>query len=198
MTEAFVTDYIKNLEYTDQIALDIGANHGIYTKLLSKKFKTVYAFEPHPDNVKFLQEETAVCNNVIIVNKAISNVTDKIKLWTCKTCDGMHTINPAPEVTEHYGRKPDEFIEVDAIRLDDFCKDFPVAFIKMDIETAEDFVWNGAVDTLKNNKLNIILETHQEVDILRLATFFTELGYDIEPGLCADTHSLISNLHKEE
>ena len=198
MSESFVADYIKNLEPTDQIALDIGANHGEYTKQLSKKFKTVYAFEPHPDNIKTLREETACCNNVVIIEKAVSDVTSRIKLWTCRTCDGMHTINPNPEAINFYARDPNVFIEVDSITLDDFCKDFSIAFIKMDIESAEDFVWNGAVDTLKNNELNIILETHKNVDVHRLSVFFNELGYKTEPELCTDTHSLITNLHKEE
>ena len=50
--ENWVKQFIHNLPVQENgIALDIGANHGIYTKILADKFSTVYAFEPHPNNV---------------------------------------------------------------------------------------------------------------------------------------------------
>src|SRR5208283_4322275 len=194
MAEEFVSNFIAKLQKTNEIAFDIGANHGCYTVPLSAKFHTVYAFEPHPDNVKILRANVSACDNVVIVEKAISNVTGKTKLYT-HSQSGMHTINPNPAAADGYGRRSDRFIEVDSITIDDFCKSIPlpisliripVSLMKMDIESAEDFVWHGAIETLRSNKLNILLETHREVDLNQLTKFFTDLSYRIDPAFRTD------------
>lgn len=105
MNEGFVRNKIESLPVSDGIALDIGANHGMYTSLLAQKFKKVYAFEPHPDNFKIIQERVTD-KNVEFVNKAV-----------------------------------------------------------------------GIIETLKNNKIEMILEVHQTVDCEKLWSFFNDLGY---------------------
>jgi len=52
-------------------ALDIGANHGTVTKLLSRRFKRVHAFEPDPINLAQLKQHAT--DNVSIHSLAISD-----------------------------------------------------------------------------------------------------------------------------
>ncbi len=181
----------------DGVALDIGANHGYYTNYLVHKFTRVFAFEPHPDNLTELNKIKA--SNLEIVPCAISDKTGKIKLYRNSQNFGGHTINVKVAEEEIWGHSTADFMEVDAITIDDFCKGRSIKAIKMDIEGAEDFVWNGAVNTLKDNKMDILLETHSSVDCDKLLIFFNGLGYKVYESdipvtkMRIDTHYLVTN-----
>ena len=54
-----------------KVAIDIGANTGLYTFYLSKYAKQVFAFEPHKLFAEFLSK--SVASNVIVINKGVSN-----------------------------------------------------------------------------------------------------------------------------
>ncbi len=184
----------------DGVALDIGANHGYYTKYLIHKFTRVFAFEPHPDNLIELNKLKAP--NLTIVPQAISDKTGKIKLYKNSQNVGGHTVNVKVAEEQIWGHSTSDFMQVDAVTLDDFCKSHAIKeikAIKMDIEGAEDFAWNGAFNTLKNNKMDILLETHSSVDCDKLLMFFNGLGYKVYEGdvpvtkMRNDTHYLVTN-----
>lgn len=181
----------------DGVALDIGANHGYYTKCLIEKFSQVFAFEPHPDNLVELNKLKA--SNLEIVPCAVSDKPGKVKLYKNSLNVGGHTIFDKVAEEEIWGHNVADYMEVDAVTLDDFCKGRSIKAIKMDIEGAEDFVWNGAVETLKNNKMDILLETHSSVDCGKLLIFFNRLGYKVYENdvtvteMRIDTHYLVTN-----
>jgi FkbM family methyltransferase len=199
--ENYAKSIVYNLPVTDNIAFDIGANYGEYTELLSPKFKHVYAFEPNEDNIRILKRNIRNCTNVTIVPIAISNKTGTTKLYMCGNPGGL-SISEKIAVISMWGHSPDRYEMVDTITLDDYVKEVDAvpSFIKMDIEAAEDFVWEGAVHTLKNNKLSILLEVHQTVNCAKLFKFFKNLGYKIwEDGKEVsrfeyDHHYLITNI----
>ena len=201
MNEDFVKRVISKIQWNnDKIALDIGAHHGAYTIPIAKKYKHVYAFEPFPVNIERIVEETKDVPNITVVKKAISNVTGKTKLYPCPTNTGGNSISDAIAECETWGHSLDNHIEVDTITIDEFVGDKPLGFIKMDIEGAEEFVWEGAVKTLKKNQLNIILEVHQKVNGNKLFAFFQKLKYTViqDDGTVAktflnDRHYLIYN-----
>lgn len=178
MSESFVSDFISKLSVnSDGVALDIGANHGIYSVKLAEKFGRVFAFEPHPENIKVLTElKTDPSCKFEIVTKAISDLSGTIAMFVNGSNPGGHTINAHVGQKTTWGHGGD-IIPIEAVSLDDFCANLSVDFIKMDIESAEEYVWGGAVETLKKNKIDIILETHQTVDTERLRIFFEDLGY---------------------
>ena len=201
--ERFVKDYIESLEYQDAVALDIGANHGIYTKLLSDKFKSVFAFEPHPDNIVKINNHVDK-DNVIVKDSVIGTVNDKVKLYTNRN-PGGHSI--VKELTEHskWGHRENEFIEVESVTLNTFYSqhsDEQIGFIKCDIEGGEKDIFFYGEDLLKNNKINIVLETHQvNFDWNILIEYFNDLGYNVYDDkrrptkiMKYDSHYLISNL----
>ena len=183
MDESFVLKCIRGLqENSEGIAFDIGANHGMYTTLLARKFGKVYAFEPHPFNIVLLKRNCALSSNVEIVDKALSNENDKVKFYINHYNPGGHTINHKVAGTGLWGHDLETFVEVEAITIDTFVKknniiDQIVAF-KCDVEGAEDFLFLGAEKTLKDNNIVIILEIHQMVDLIRLYNFFRRLGYN--------------------
>ena len=180
MSESFVKDFISKLPVTAGTAFDIGAMEGRYTNLLAAKFIKVYAFEPHPENMATLHKKTADTLNVQRINMAVSNMTGEGILYLAKSNKGGHSISRSVAENGKWGHSKDKHIKANHIKLDDFMNDYEIndlQFIKMDIEGAEAFAFKGAVETLKNNKLDIMLETHQSYECKLLYDFLTELGY---------------------
>jgi len=181
MSEKFITDRIDKLEISNGIAFDIGANVGDYSRILATKFSTVFAFEPHPDNVKTIQKNTLP--NIIIEEMAISNVSGKCKLYTQpNNLITGHSISEHILPHSNWQLDVNRYIEVSCISIDDFCskrKIFP-SFIKCDIEGGENFIWEGAIKTLKENNVTIALEIHYGVDIEKLIKLFTDLNYTVQ------------------
>ena len=210
MNETFVENSINEYPFDANIAFDIGANFGKYTQMLSRKFKKVYAFEPDLTNIPVLRTATVEhgFNNVELVCKAISNKTGKTKFYYSDNNCGGHTIAEDIAYLEKYGHHKEQYREVSTITIDDFCylKSIVPNLIKMDIEGAEDFAWEGAINTLRDNVVDIILEIHINVDTEKLSNFFRDLGYrfvkDDLSGwadkLERDRHYIITNRPAEQ
>ena len=180
MSEEFFTTKINLFEYSAGVAFDIGANIGDYSRMLSSKFHKVYAFEPHSYNVEIIKKNTFP--NIIIEQMAISNVSGTCKLYTQP--DNLitgHSISKHIITHPNWQLKEERFIEVPCITIDDFCEQNKItpSFIKMDIEGGEDFAWEGAIKTLRENNIVIALEIHYGVDVEKLTKLFTDLNYTI-------------------
>lgn len=141
--------------------LNLGANMGYFTLLASRlvgEQGRVFAFEPAPDNFALLTKNITLnrCNNVIPVQKAVSDKSGQAKLFLRES--GTHSIYDFRD-----GRE--EFITVETVALDEFFeeKDLPIGFIKMDIEGAETAALNGMANLIKKNRnLKIITEVHAD------------------------------------
>ena len=202
--ENFVLNFINELFYSPNFALDIGANHGIYTTVLANKFSKVYSFEPHPDNIKIIKEKLEKNNikNVVLEQKAISKSNGIIDLFINKSNHGGHSIVEQLVDCGRWGYLRENSIKVETVTIDDYCKDKKIDFIKCDIEGGEIEIFYTAVHTLKNNDIKIILETHQvEYDWNILKQFFKDLGYEFfstsgSPisNIVFDTHYLIKRI----
>ena len=184
--EQFVDEYIKSLEKSDGIALDIGANHGIYTALLADKFETVHAFEPHPVNVEVVSKVVENKSNVVVEQKVVGYTDGYISLFINEYNHGGHTI--MEDLADHgkWGHSDGNVIVVDSVTLDTFCADKTINFIKCDIEGGEYEIFFYGDETLKNNDLTIVLETHQVADFEtdqadrdHLQKHFESFGYTV-------------------
>jgi FkbM family methyltransferase len=206
LTEGFVSNTIA-AQATDmsRCAIDIGANHGHYTVPLASKFKTVYAFEPEPENLAVLRRSVghtgrrngAELKNVVVEDAAIGLEDGTTKLYINDN-PGGHSISQRLAEEKTWGHATDRFIEVRSVRLDTYFRDIDVGFIKCDIEGGESFIFEGGVEMLRRCSPKIMLEVHQAVDYPRLYKFFDELGYGFtnekgqrELALQPDTHYLI-------
>ena len=181
--ENWVDSFIKNLPSFKGDALDIGANHGIYTNLLASKFQTVYAFEPHPDNVSKIKQNVSQ-PNVVIEQKVVGVADGTSTLFVCRANDGGHTIMEGLAESAKWGHSKDNYIEVESVTLDTFCKDKSIKFIKCDIEGGEYEIFYSGEEMLRNSSPLIVLETHQVSDFEsdqikrdKLMEFFKGLGY---------------------
>ncbi len=148
---------LHNFIKEGMVVVDIGGNIGYYTlqfaKLVGPKGK-VFVFEPDPDNYSTLVKNIKSNNyeNIIPVQKAVSNKTGRANLFFCEENTGDHRIFDSQD-----GRNS---IEIDTIALDEF---FPVNerinFIKIDIQGAEYLAFLGMEKLIQRNKrLTIICE----------------------------------------
>lgn len=147
---ALMQQYIRK----GDIVLDIGANIGFYTRILSKLVGDtgkVYAFEPDKQNFAYLQQNAGHLSNVVFHNKAVSNKTGKITLYHSDLLNVDHKTYP----TEHYTSTS----EIECVAMDDIIPDHKVDFIKIDIQGYEYAAFQGMEQLFrKNKKLKIITE----------------------------------------
>lgn len=198
MSEEWFQRNINDWQFDNGIALDIGANHGHYTKLLANKFAVVYAFEPHPENFAILEKDGLV--NVFYVNIAIGDkVADEVRLFTNPN-PGGHSISEKVGSDNRFGHRIDNFIKVPMTTVDMFCSGLTkISAIKIDVEGAEEYVLSGALETLKKNKVNILLETHQTIDCEKIYSMMTGIGYSFidesgpQQSIRFDHHYLVTN-----
>src|ERR1035437_5563169 len=129
--------------------LDIGANIGFYTKVFSELTGpkgSVHAFEPDITNFKYLQGNLGKNKNVTLVNKAVSDKTEPLKIYLSKMLNVDHRTYPVDDYSD--------IMEIDATTIDDYLtlnNITRIDFIKMDIQGFEMSALKGMEKTLNNN-----------------------------------------------
>ncbi|HEY3135904.1 MAG TPA: FkbM family methyltransferase [Blastocatellia bacterium] len=146
--EPLETEVITSMIKSGNVVLDIGANIGYYTlifaRLVGREGK-VFAFEPDPANFRLLEMNVKAngFDNVVLVQKAVSDMTGKCSLYLCESNKGMHRI--------YRSRYCKRSIEIESIRLDDLfvhsCD--RIDFVKIDAEGSEWAVFQGMPLLLK-------------------------------------------------
>jgi FkbM family methyltransferase len=149
-------NFIKSYLHEGDHVFDVGANIGLYTLWMKKctgPQGKVTAFEPDTKNHNRL-----VAN--IKLNK-LSNVTiEKLALSNCK---GIISFTAGQDVLNHVVFKTQNEqvkIEVEATTIDEYCaiKGIKqIALLKIDIEGAEYFAFQGADKMLEAGLIDVIL-----------------------------------------
>src|SRR5688572_27417451 len=90
--EPHETELVKKIVKKDWMCLDVGANIGFYTILMSKLSDFVYAYEPEPTNYELLRENILLNNlkNVEFFDSAVGEQEGVKSLWLCDESHGMH------------------------------------------------------------------------------------------------------------
>lgn len=136
--------------------LDIGANIGFYTKILSDLVGStgkVYAFEPDKTNFSHLKKAAGNLKNVELINKAVSNKTGVITLYQ----SDLLNVDHKTYATNDYTSKT----EIECVAIDDVILDKKIDFIKIDIQGYEYFAFQGMKEIFKaNDDLKIIAELY--------------------------------------
>lgn len=142
------------------IALDIGAQSGFYTLLLSKLVGpqgNVVAFEPFPANFRVLAENVRLngLSNVIPRQEAVSAQSGELSLTMPP---GQANLLAGPLLA---GEATQDVI-VRAVSLDDWASasGSQINFLKMDIEGAETDVLRGAQRVLHDHRPIMVIELH--------------------------------------
>jgi len=154
-------------------AIDVGANRGLYTFLLSKLSRSVIAFEPQ----YWCANKIAACNkhNIIVKNVALSNQPGSLRLYIPYDShgipmDGLASFTYMPDSREQI---------VPVASLDDFNLT-EVDFIKVDVEGHESEVIDGARETIVREKPILLVEIeqrHQAASVNEVFEKIMVLGY---------------------
>ncbi len=163
------------------VYFDIGANHGTYTLLMSKRGSIVYAFEPEPENLTILRDKTKECHNVEIHGIALSDYDGMGKLMLHPGNPGGHSMETKLNGAK-YGHNLDNAVDIAVLTLDTWCQHngiTKVDGIKIDVEAHEEAVLRGALATLKKYRPLLALETHQTIDEDNIKRLLTDCGYNV-------------------
>ena len=174
---------------------DIGANFGLYSILMAKKYRNVkiHSFEPVHSTFNIFKHNISHngVSQSIVANKC--GLGDKVEnmLITTDKYSGNHLI--IGENTK------DDTVQVPIITLDSYVKKNhidKVNFIKCDIEGAELLMLKGAISTLKRDHPDILIEIsnswtqrlgYTSIDVVN---FLTDLGYHYQ--IFANSGSLVA------
>lgn len=149
--------YLKNNIRKGDVVIDVGANIGYYTCLLSKLVGPnghVYAFEPEPKNFSLLTKNVKMnnCTNVTIERKAVSDITGTSKLNISPGSTTGHSI--------YENFDDDNSIDVQTITLDDYFGDHKIInYVKSNAQGADYPMLLGMKKTLeRSNNIQLWLE----------------------------------------
>jgi FkbM family methyltransferase len=158
--------FVEQLLQPGMTVLDIGAHHGLYTLLASKRVGSqgkVFAFEPSPRERKALQMHLRInlCSNVTVQAHAVGNEDTESTLYVVENwAAGCNSLKP-PDVPAEISPT-----RVHVVRLDDWLAESKidrVDFIKLDVEGAELAVLVGARKFLERRPRPVILVEVQDI-----------------------------------
>ena len=167
-----LSSYIK----TGSLAIDVGANIGVYTKIFSNAVGPkgkVIAIEPEPINIQVLASKFQNSeSNVSIVKAAASDKNEKLFLI-------QNNFSPAGRYISNNGL-PIQGVTVDELALN---IKMPVSLIKIDVEGTEGNVIYGAKKVIKKYRPVILTEFTPKrlckygIDPVELLSFLDKSGY---------------------
>lgn len=130
------------------VAVDVGANIGIYTRLLSRwvgPTGLVHSFEPSPENFGRLQSATRKLANVRLSQSAVGESSRRTTLYVSDKLNVDHRAYLPEGDSRHT-------VPIEMIALDDYFKPGErVDLIKMDIQGYELHALRGASRVMADN-----------------------------------------------
>jgi FkbM family methyltransferase len=165
----------------DRVAIDVGANEGIYAYHLSRYARSVVAFEPNPRYDRALR---FLPRNVTVRVEALSSAPGTLPLHIPASANGELESWATLEATELPLARS---IDVPVRRLDDLELG-PVGFIKMDVEGHEMAVLEGADATIRRDRPVLLVEAEDEYrpgatsDLFRWASEHSYRGCFFQKG----------------
>ena len=151
----FINKHLGTETKSKKIAIDIGANIGLFTAYLTTFDSTiVHSFEPVPQT--FSRLEINIINNnlknkVILNSLAVGEKKGVVKFAIRDESPATNKISVNENIND---------IKVNVTTLDDYCQENKIDyidFLKIDVEGMEDAVVWGGYEMLVNKKIKEIL-----------------------------------------
>ncbi len=164
-----MSEILPSLTQDGSSVIDIGANIGLHTTLMSKFISdtsTVFSFEPVKYNVKKLQLNALINgkNNIKIYEMAVSkdntiNIFNEVDEKDYE--NGMSRFNDNELIENNVTFKKKE---VKSITMDSFfsSRSDKISFIKIDTEGHENNILEGMSQLIKNYNPVMIIECHTD------------------------------------
>ncbi len=154
-----------------EVALDVGANYGVYTWHLRRWTNEVVAFEPQPVAAAFLRR--AFGSRVRIEEVALSDERGEVVLRVPddRILDGCATIEPSNALADI----STSVVRVSRRRLDDYGFN-RVGLIKIDVEGHELAVMRGGAELIARDRPSLIVEAEDRHRPGALSSVHSHLG----------------------
>lgn len=131
------------------VAVDCGANVGVYTLMLARTGATVHAFEPHPHAFAELKQRVKGLPNVVLYPSAVSTSDGETDLFLHERSseDVVHFSQSSSLEAGKTNIDSNASVKVPIVDFAGFIADLPgVDLLKMDIEGHEIAVLNALLD----------------------------------------------------
>lgn len=141
----------------DKLSLDIGANKGVWSYAMLPHSLGVHSFEPNPKSLGIL--ESWGKDKLTIHNMALSNQSGTATLYVPKGLRSSYSNQRSSLVltrSEGHGS-----VTVETKKLDDM-NITNIGFMKIDVEGFEQQVLQGAAETLKRERPNLVIEIEEK------------------------------------
>jgi FkbM family methyltransferase len=170
-------DILAKLHNNNLVAIDVGANVGMYSYHMKQSFTHVYSFEPNSIYKKRLT--SILGDNVSIYSIALSNTNNSAILRVPNGICGMGTIEESNRFGDNAEGLDVNELNVYTKRLDELnIKN--VGLIKIDVEGHEYMVLEGGEKTIKDSLPVLIIEAeekHKKNAIESISKFLSVYGY---------------------
>lgn len=167
------------------VAVDVGANVGVYSGVLSRLARTVVSLEPNIHCVSFLQR--VLPPNCIVVRKAASDrcgeAVLRIPVYERGLRESRGTIAPGNRLAGSATRRVEEQRVVseplDQILAGPGLAGRRVGFIKVDVEGHEHAVLRGAEATIRAHHPALLVETEIQhgAPVAEVFGMLAQMGY---------------------
>jgi FkbM family methyltransferase len=162
-TERDEIRFLLSQSLEGKLAVDIGANRGIYSFWMHQKVGEsgrVVSFEPQPEMVEALQrlKGSFRLNAMEIVHSGLSSKPGELQLVREPDHWGGASFERQPTSDEETMTVP--VTTLDLFREQHF--DRPVSFIKCDVEGHEHAVFKGAENVLREDRPILLFECHED------------------------------------
>ncbi|THD80596.1 MAG: FkbM family methyltransferase [Phenylobacterium sp.] len=154
-----------------RVAIDVGANKGVYTYALLKAGCEVHAFEPNPKAFGVLDRWAR--RRAHLHRQALSDRSGEAVLMVPRNSRG-YSNQGASLSPERLGAQAFGAVTVETLRLDDAGID-NVGFMKIDVEGFELQVLRGANETLKRDRPTLLVELEEKHTKRKLAEMVAEI-----------------------
>lgn len=165
------------------VVIDIGANVGLFAACAANQTtRNVYCFEPSRANFAALEQHRRMnrLDNMVLVNKAVSDRTEVVKLYLHDNNCGAHSL----VLDKNDGLKFDEekCEEVQCLSLREAFDEFGIDrcdFLKIDCEGAEGKILFALPAEYFKRIERLAIEYHANVNVLELAELLHENGFSV-------------------
>ena len=162
--------FLPQIVPRDRIAVDVGANKGVYTRVLAGIASHVHAFEPNPKAFRWLNR--ALPDNVTVHPLALSDRVGDGRLYVPKKGRGYS--NQMASMKDEKANAPHGVIPVQTGTLDS-CALTNLGFIKIDVEGYELEVLAGAQGTIKRCHPTLLIEIEQRHTVRSLGESIADI-----------------------
>lgn len=148
------------------MAIDVGANYGLYSYALSRHYPRVVAFEPNPQASEPLKAWHSQRVQIVTVGLSVQPGSATLHVPCSRGVEmaGWGSLDPAncPDA-EQLTERTVELRTLDSFGFDD------VGFIKIDAEGHELEVLQGAAETIRRQKPHLLVEVRsREAEVFQL------------------------------